>query len=102
MSITIVGDPDNTTEQIKKNLINVDSVIQTIRSILEKDEFNFFNTRAKYETDKKTEMIDAKIQKLISLKMMGIKRGRQLKKKYDVLKNENQKLLKTIKKQIET
>jgi len=97
MSITILGDPVKITEQIKKNSVTEmrqNHLFKRIQTILEKDEFGFFNTKVKRDLDRSITSTEGKIKKLIELKMNAIKEGRNLKEKFKVLKNENETLLK--------
>lgn len=99
MSITITGDLVKRPEQIKKNLVTEnysETILNSIRRILEKDEFNFFNTKCKYLLEKKINFTNKKIEKLIELKMAGIKKGKELKKKFLELRKDNLKLIKSL------
>ena len=92
MSITITGDLVNTPEQIKKNLVtevNIESIFSSIKMILERDQFNFFNTKKKYQLDKDISNTNVKIKQLLTLKMSGITKGKELKVKYLDLKQQN-------------
>jgi len=99
MSITITGDPVNTSEQIKKNLVtdvNVKTIFSSIKRILEKDQFNFFNTKKKYQLDRDINTNEVKIKQLLVLKSNGIKKGKELKAKYLDLRDKNSKSIESL------
>ena len=99
MSITIKGDPVNTTEQIKKNLVtdvNVKSIFSSLKQILERDQFNFFNTKKKYQLTRDINSTDVKIKQLLTLKTNGINKGKELKAKYLDLRNINSRSIESL------
>ena len=96
MSITILGDLDKITEQIKKNSVTENrqnNIFKTVQTILERDEFGFFNTKVGRNLDRKISSTETEINKLIKLKVTAIKEGKKLKWKYKELRSENVSLI---------
>jgi len=92
MSITITGDPVIVSEQIKKNSVtsvNTESIFNSVKTILERDEFHFFNTKKKYQLTKDINSTNEQIKKLLTLKKNGINKGKELKAKYLQMKKSN-------------
>ena len=95
MSITITGDAALQTEQIKKipdTSDVIESITKSVKIILENDEFDFFNTKAKYQIEKDIAKTESTINKLIELKVAAVKQGKNLKKQYKQAIAENDKL----------
>jgi len=95
MSITITGDLVNEHEQIKKKsrTINItESISKSVKDILDKDEFDFFNTKTKNTFSQKIMSTEATIKKLIDLKVTAVTHGKKMKMIYKGLVTENDKL----------
>lgn len=95
MSITITGDLVNEHEQIKKKsrTINItESISKSVKDILDKDEFDFFNTKTKNTLSQKIVSTEATIEKLIDLKVTAVTHGKTMKVVYKDLVTENNKL----------
>ena len=95
MSITITGDAALQTEQIKKipdTSDVIESITKSVKIILENYEFDFFNTKAKYQIEKDIAKTESTINKLIELKVAAVKQGKNLKKQYKQAIAENDKL----------
>jgi len=91
MSITITGDSAFQTEQIKK-IPDTTKVFESVRLILENDEYNFFNTKTKYKLKKEISQTEATISKLIELRVAAVSEGKKLKKQYKQIIEKNDEL----------
>jgi len=95
MAITINGDLDNINEQIKKKSRTVkvtDSLLLSVKEILQKDEFGFFNRLSKRNLDIEINESEKSIKKLIDLKVSAISQAKKLKAKYTQINSENEKI----------
>lgn len=97
MSLTIPNVSVDENEQIKNTESSNDSILKlvfkSLKTILEKDEFDFFKTRKKYNLDKRIKASNQTIEKLIQLNVSGKTQGKNLKAKYNQIGNENFNLI---------
>ena len=100
MAIIISGDLDFTPEQIKKKSRTIkvtDGILASVKEILKRDEFGFFNTSSKRNLDIEIVETEKLIKKLIDLKVSAISQGKKLKKRYNHIKLENRKMMEKLK-----
>lgn len=108
MSMRIQNDPISKTEQITKkpmhsqisgigfNLETAKTIYENVKGILEKDEYNIFETRSKLTYDKQIERVTQDIDKLIKLNVRGKEEAKVLMdalKKISTDNDEQRKLL---------
>lgn len=86
MSITVELDSEETHEQINDS---VQYIFEGIKSILEKDEFGFFELKSKRKIDDEIERTDEQIQKLIAANRDRDDKNSQLLKLVEQLKVSN-------------
>lgn len=97
MSLTIPNVSVDENEQIKNTESSNDSILKlvfkSLKTILEKDEFDFFKTQRKYNLDKRIKASNQTIEKLIQLNVSGKTQGKNLKARYNKIGNENFNLI---------
>ena len=90
----------NRPEQIKKQSLVSGFVFKSVKQILEKDEFNLFNTSTTLDLDNKIRITDNKIEELIQIKLSGESQSKSLNEQVGALKQENSNLQETLKTEI--
>jgi uncharacterized Zn finger protein len=95
MEIIISNKFNLTNEQIKNKSRTIkvpDDIALTVKNILEKDEFNFFNTKSLHSIKRQLKSTQSTIAKLIKLKVKSVEAQKSLTKKYNQLVSNNNEL----------
>jgi uncharacterized Zn finger protein len=95
MDITVVDDLGKDVEQIKNisRTIKVpDDITRTVKTVLESDEFNFFNTKSIHTIKRSLKSTEIQIAKLIKLRVASIEVDKRLSARYKKLVIDNNEL----------
>jgi hypothetical protein len=95
------NDSVNTNEQIKNNSRDVVKFYDQLKIFLEKDKFNLFKTKVKFQLDNKIEITNLRIQKLIDLKVKSKTEFDSFLNRRNSLKEKNFKLRQELVKKLE-
>ena len=94
---------NNSSKKVKNTDFDLDMaqlIYRGVRSILEKDQYNVFSTKAKLSYDRSIKRINSDIDKMIKLNTSGKNQGTILAEKLAKLKNDNTKKLTMLKEKL--
>ena len=101
IKMTNLNENTKSKEQNKKIKMVPDEFYGQLKAILEQDEFDLFKTKSKNRLESKLKISDAKIQKLLNLKIRSSEAIKKLSEQKKNLKSKNQSLKESIIKQLD-